>query len=305
MMATETPTETSPAEARPAAVQKMKPRPEAIRMRTVLVLAARVQVQADGTRVFVRFTPAEIVEHWLLMITFLALGLTGLLQRYAALAPVSWSINSLFGGIESLRTIHHLAAIIFILVAIVHAGRIVYMWFVKHQVGAMIPDLQDGRNLVTVLLYNLGRTKQRPRYDRFSVEEKVEYWALIWGTVIMALTGLMQWFPTITTRFLPGEAIPIARLAHSMEAILALLSIAIWHMYHTIVKEKNRSIFNGLMSEHDMKENHPLEYERIIAAYEYVQSLRGRPPKQAAAAPANPMTTNPATDEPGTAGQQQ
>jgi hypothetical protein len=87
----------------------------------------------------------------------------------------------------------------------------------------------------------------------------------------------MQWFPTLTTRFLPGEAIPIARLAHSMEAVLALLSIAIWHIYHTALKEKNRSIFTGLMSENDMRENHPLEYERIIAAYDYVQQLSGKP----------------------------
>ena len=305
MMTTQTPTETSPVAARPEDVQKMKSRLRAVRMRTALALAARVQLQADGTRMFVRFTPMEIVEHWLLLISFLTLGLTGILQRYSAVYMVGWSINSLFGGIDSLRTIHHLAAVIFVLVALYHGGRIVYMWFVKHEIGAMLPDVQDGVNLLDMLRYNLGLIKRRPRFDRFTVEEKLEYWALIWGTVIMILTGLMQWFPTITTRFLPGEAIPIARLAHSMEAVLALMSIALWHMYHTVFKERNRSIFNGLMSEHDMKENHPLEYERIMAAYEYVETLKGRPPKQAAVAPINPVTTNPATDEPGTASQQQ
>jgi cytochrome b subunit of formate dehydrogenase len=247
----------------------------------------------------------EIVEHWLLLFSFLTLGFTGLMQRYSDLYVIGWSINSLFGGIGSLRTIHHLAAIIFVIVAIYHAGQIVYMWFVKHEVGAMLPDVQDGYNLFDMFRYNLGMIKLRPRFDRFTVEEKLEYWALIWGTVIMILTGLMQWFPTVTTRFLPGEAIPIARLAHGMEAVLALLAIALWHMYHTVFKERNRSIFTGLMSEHDMKENHPLEYERIMAAYEYVEAFKRRPAKTSPIAPAAPARTSPTTDESGTADDQQ
>jgi hypothetical protein len=96
-------------------------------------------------------------------------------------------------------------------------------------------------------------------------------------------------------------AIPIARTAHSMEAVLALAAIATWHMYHTIVKERNRSIFNGLMSEHDMKENHPLEYERIMAAYDYIETLRGRPPKGLGTATLNPVKASSRVDESGTA----
>jgi formate dehydrogenase gamma subunit len=299
-MTTETPAKASVNQAPPEDVQKLKKRIQAIRMHAALQLASRVQMQADGSRVFVRFTPIEIVEHWVLLFSFLTLGFTGLMQRYSELYVVGWSINSLFGGIGSLRTIHHLAAIIFVLVAIYHAGQIVYMWFVKHEVGAMLPDLKDGRDLLDMLRYNLGMIKRRPRFDRFTVEEKIEYWALIWGTVLMILTGLMQWFPTVTTRFLPGEAIPIARLAHGMEAVLALLAIALWHMYHTVFKERNRSIFTGLMSEHQMKEEHPLEYERIMAAYEYIEGLKGRPTKGSTG-----TRTAPATDEPGTAAKQQ
>ena len=29
---------------------------------------------------------------------------------------------------------------------------------------------------------------------RFSFVEKAEYWALIWGTVVMVLTGVAMWF---------------------------------------------------------------------------------------------------------------
>ena len=258
-------------------IRKIKSRMRALRMRNALELASRVKVQADGSRMFVRFTTGEIVEHWVLLFSFLTLGVTGLLQRYARLSVPAFSINTLFGGIESLRTLHHAAAIIFILASVYHAARILYMWFVKRQVGAMLPTVKDGLDLMNMFRYNLGMIRERPQFDRFSVEEKLEYWALIWGTVIMVITGLMQWYPTLTTRLLPGTAIPIARTAHSMEAILAMAAVATWHVYHTLVKERNTSIFNGLMSEHDMRENHPAEYARIMEACEYVNTREQEP----------------------------
>jgi formate dehydrogenase subunit gamma len=278
-------TSQNPAKAQPAhpaapedpEVRRIKSRMRALRARNARELASRVKVQADGSRMFVRFTTGEIIEHWVLLFSFLTLGVTGLLQRYSEVSVLAFSINTLFGGIESLRTIHHAAAIIFILVSVYHAARILYMWFVRREIGAMLPTVKDGLDLLNMFRYNLGLTRERPQFDRFSVEEKLEYWALIWGTVIMVITGFMQWYPTVTTRFLPGVAIPIARTAHSMEAILAMAAIATWHVYHTLVKERNTSIFNGLMSEHDMRENHPAEYARIMDACDYVKMLDQKP----------------------------
>jgi len=54
---------------------------------------------------------------------------------------------------------------------------------------------------------------------RFTFEEKAEYWALVWGTVIMALTGFMMWNPIATAKFLPGEVYPAAKAAHGAEAV--------------------------------------------------------------------------------------
>jgi hypothetical protein len=58
-------------------------------------------------------------------------------------------------------------------------------------------------------------------------------------------------------------------------------------MYHTNIKEKNRSIFNGTMTEEEMQHAHPLEYRRILAAHELWQRIGdggdGRGEHQAAA----------------------
>ncbi|MCZ7666212.1 MAG: hypothetical protein M5U34_02700 [Chloroflexi bacterium] len=59
--------------------------------------------------------------------------------------------------------------------------------------------------------------------------KKIEYWAVIWGTAVMILTGFTLWNPIAITQFLPGQFIPAAKTAHSAEALLAVLSIVVWH----------------------------------------------------------------------------
>lgn len=255
-------------------MEKMKKRARALKMRSALELAEQVKVMPDGTRMFVRFSRNEIMEHWILLVSFSTLGFTGLLQRYAGIYIIGLFINVVFGGIDTLRVIHHLAAIVFGLQSIYHGFKILYFWFVRREPGAMFPMVKDLTDMLEMIKYNAGLSKSRPKFDRYTVEEKLEYWALIWGTIVMGLTGLMQWFPTITTQYLPGSAIPIARVAHSLEAVLAVAAIATWHMYHSVFKEHNTSIFSGLMDEHEMMENHTLEYERIMAAYNYVQQVK-------------------------------
>jgi hypothetical protein len=66
---------------------------------------------------------------------------------------------------------------------------------------------------------------------------------------------------------------PAAQLLHRWEAILAALAILTWHMYHGCIKDKNRSIFTGLMSEEEMQHMHPLEYQRILAADAYLKRI--------------------------------
>ncbi|MEW6401401.1 MAG: hypothetical protein AB1649_06345 [Chloroflexota bacterium] len=253
-----------------AEIEMIRARERARRLREARALADRMQVLPDGSRVFVRFMPRQRLQHQILIGSFTALGLTGLLQSFSRVVLISWIINSLLGGIETLRTIHHLAAIIFGLQAFFHAGEILYLWTVKRERGSMWPAWSDLTGLIGMIKFNLNRAKERPLFDRFSIEEKVEYWAMLWGTVIMGITGLFQWLPLFITSILPGITVPIARTIHAWEAILAVLSILIWHVYHTVIKENNQSIFTGVMTEEEMQELHTLEYRRILAAVEFV-----------------------------------
>ncbi len=284
--------------ARPGHADEAMPDPVAIkrrllqeRLRRAEALAARLQVLPDGRRVFLRFDLATRIQHLVLMLSFITLAITGLLQRFSPWEPVAWVVNALGGG-EALRVVHRLAALASMAVSFYHAWVILETWFVRREKGAMWPRWQDFRNLVHTVKYNLGLAPSRPLHDRFAIEEKMEYWALLWGQVLMGATGLVMWFPVLATQVLPGETIPVARALHGWEAVLAVLAILTWHLYHTMIRTRNWSIFTGYMTEEEMQEEHPLEYRRILAAHRLVQRLRrelaaleqGPPPEPPASA---------------------
>jgi formate dehydrogenase gamma subunit len=239
-------------------------------------LASQIKPQYDGSIRIQRFSLKERIQHFILIFSFTTLGFTGLMQTFSAWFPIAWVINVLFGGVDTLRVIHHLAAIVFIIQTVLHGFDILMYWFVKREIGSMMPAWSDLMGLIGMLKYNLGLANSRPEFDRFSVEEKLEYWALWWGAIIMGLTGIFQWYPSLVTQILPGMVIPMARLVHMLEAILAVLAIAIWHSYHTMIKERNLSIFTGHMTQHEMEENHPLEYHRILKAQEFLKDFKAR-----------------------------
>jgi mono/diheme cytochrome c family protein len=81
----------------------------------------------------------------------------------------------------------------------------------------------------------------------------------------MAVTGFILWNPIAAARFLPGQAIPAAKAAHGGEALLAVLSILIWHFYGVHFRRFNRSMWTGKLSEEEMQHEHPIELAEIKA----------------------------------------
>lgn len=218
----------------------------------------------DETREYLRFRISDCIEHWLLTFSFGLLGLTGLVQKFASAAISQWTIG-LLGGIESVRILHHVAAFITMLEAVYHIGTVGYKVFVLRTRLSMLPGARDVRAGVQAVLYNLGLSAEKPREGRYTFAEKMEYWAVVWGTIVMGITGFMLWNPIATARFLPGEFIPAAKAAHGGEALLAVLAIIIWHLYHVHIRHFNKSMFSGHLTEEEMLDEHPLELAEIKA----------------------------------------
>jgi len=129
--------------------------------------------------------------------------------------------------------------------------------------GQLADAYADREDAIEAALYNLRLSKKQPKMPRYNFAEKAEYWAMMWGTVLMGLTGFMLWNPINVANVLPGQFIPAAKAAHGGEAVLAVLAIIIWHFYNVHIKQFNKAMFTGKMSRHEMEEEHGDELAKI------------------------------------------
>ena len=211
-----------------------------------------------------RFSRAQRVEHVVAIVSFTVLAITGLPQKYAS-TDLGAGLIGLMGGIEAVRVIHRIAAIALMAETVYHIVSVAYRILVRRVRLTMLPTLGDVREAWEAFLHNLGLRKEPPQAGQYNFGEKAEYWAFVWGTIVMVITGFMLWNPIASTRFLPGQFIPAAKAAHGGEALLAVLAIILWHFYHVHIRHFNKSMFTGRMDEHEMLQEHPRELADIKA----------------------------------------
>jgi formate dehydrogenase gamma subunit len=213
-----------------------------------------------------RFKVSDRVQHAAMVVSFLVLTVTGLPQKFIYLNNRYLDdLIDLMGGLETVRVVHRWAATVLMVVTVYHLLAAAHRVLVRRVSLSMLPRYQDVVDGLQAVRYNLGLAKERPRTDRYTWEEKVEYWSLVWGTIVMIATGFMLWNPVATARFLPGQWIPAAQVIHGGEAILAILAVLVWHFYSVHLRHFNRSMFTGGLTEQEMEHEHPLELERIKA----------------------------------------
>jgi len=230
------------------------------------ILETPIEVtQSDDKVTYTRFDVSQRIEHIVFLLSFSILGLTGLIQKFSEI-QISDTLILILGGIDRVRIIHHYSATVMMIVSGYHVIVLAYKVFVLRVRWTMLPVIEDIQHLFHDISYFLGFRKHRGYYGRYNYAEKVEYLAVVWGTVIMGLTGFMMWNPLSTTRLLPGDFIPAAKAAHGAEAILAVLAIVVWHFYHVHIKHFNKSMFTGRLTRSEMMHEHPGELAQIEAS---------------------------------------
>lgn len=243
--------------------RKLKEEARRIKRRRERLEAKKIR----GEEYFIRFNLHFRIQHMVLFTSVIILIITGLPMKFPDFTISKW-IVSLLGGIKISRLIHRVGASMLILFIVYHSFYTVFHSEGRRDWWLLLPRPKDLFDFFQNILYFFGKTDEKPKFDRFSYIEKFDYWAVYWGCLIMIGSGLLLWFEEISLKVFPKWFIDIAKEAHSDEAVLATLAIVIWHFYNV---HFNPSRFpgtllwlHGRISKEKMKEEHPLEYERMM-----------------------------------------
>lgn len=216
--------------------------------------------------IFRRFSAGRIVEHWIQIMTFSILVITGLSQKFYTLDVSRWLILHM-GGIDNVRLIHRYTGVLFSLAVAAHVLIAIIGLVVKKWQPSMVITKNDFLNVAHNIRYYLGNEPYPAAGDRYSYTQKFEYWGILTGGFLMIATGAVLWKPLFFTRFMTGEIIPAAKVLHTNEALVVFLIIALWHIYNAIFSPEvfplNMSIFTGSISRERMIHEHILELAGI------------------------------------------
>jgi len=210
-------------------------------------------------RTVLRMDLVQRWQHLLLALCFFVLAVTGFALKF----PDSW-LAHLLGSDEPFRRLsHRVAGAAMLLLGVYHVIYVATSKEGRRLLNDLLPRARDFRDLRDNLGHFLFHGKPRAKFGRFGYGEKVEYWAVVWGTIIMGATGSMIWFKLAVTRFLPRWAVEVATTVHYYEAILACAAILVWHFYHVIfdpaTAPMNWAWWDGKVSRHWHRHEHPLD----------------------------------------------
>jgi cytochrome b subunit of formate dehydrogenase len=207
-------------------------------------------------------------QHLILLSSFIILVITGFALKF----PNSWIAELLGNGNgERLRSIiHRVAGVILIAAGVYHIFYLVITKEGRRLICDFAPRPKDAFDAWATMRYYLGLGGEKPKFGRFNYAEKAEYWALVWGTALMAVTGVMMWANVSTGNLLARWWVDVATAIHFYEAILATLAIVVWHFYQVFldpdVYPMNWAWWDGKMPVEHYRHEHGLDTDAIAEA---------------------------------------
>ncbi len=215
-----------------------------------------------------RLDKSQIAQHLLLAISFIILVVTGFALRFPESWWVVWLSN--IGMTEGVRSdLHRIFAVVMIVTSLIHVYYIIADKRGREEFMAIVPVWQDVKDSWNTIRFYIWKTEKHVKHGRYDYTQKAEYWALIWGTALMVLTGFVLWFPAEAVKILPAWAIPASQTIHYYEAWLATLAILVWHfffvIFHPDAYPMSWTWLTGKMTEGEVKAHHGRWYDEMVS----------------------------------------
>ena len=189
--------------------------------------------------VIVRHSIFVRVAHWWVAVFFILAFLSGA----ALFSPRFYSLSNLFGGGYSARQLHPWFSIFFTLGLLL----LFFRW-----AGQMKWSASDSRWMKEFKRYL--RYEEIPDVGKFNGGQKLFFWAVSLGGLVLLLTGIVMWFPTSFPLWLRYLSYPL----HEILFILFALAI-IYHLYITLFALGGtlRAMTRGTVTKSWAKGHHP------------------------------------------------
>jgi cytochrome b subunit of formate dehydrogenase len=232
-----------------------------------IIWRAKLIAERNKEHAFVERMPMRFRwQHAALLTSFILLVVTGFALKF----PDSWFASMLSLGEAKRHLLHRIAAVILIGVSIYHLLDVTLTRPGRKLLSDLFPTLDDVRGTWQNLSYYLGLRSEKPTFTRFNYAEKAEYWALVWGMMVMAVTGVMLWAKVSVGNHLPRWWLDVATAIHFYEAVLATLAIIVWHFYQVFldpdVYPMNWAWWDGKMPLDHYREEHGLDAAILLEA---------------------------------------
>ncbi len=243
---------------------------------------------ADESRGFiVRFDRYDRLTHACLMFSVLGLAATGMPLLFSSEPWAPW-LSRVWGGFERASALHRVFGTTLIAACLAHVGRITYRVFVDRELGllwgpdSMVPQPHDIVEMSHHFRWFVGQGP-RPRFGHFTYWEKFDYWAVVWGMIIIGGSGLLLWFPTLFSLLLPGWVFNLAFFVHGEEALLAVGFIFTVHFFNGHLRPDkfpmDLVIFTGRVSCDELALERPRDWEALQQSGR-AERLRTGPPSE-------------------------
>jgi formate dehydrogenase gamma subunit len=223
------------------------------------------------------------IAHGMVVLSFPVLVVSG----FALTFPDSWWAAPILAweGRFALRgTIHRVAGVLLMAAIGYHGLHLLLSPRDRAILRHLWPRIQDAGDAWAMLRHNLGFSAERPLFGKFSYGEKAEYWAFVWGTVVMSVSGLLLWFNDFTLSHFPKWVSDASTALHFYEAVLAALSILVWHFYMVIfdpdVYPMDRSWVTGRTSADHLRQTRPGYYRELVEAEAAADPKAPAPPSK-------------------------
>jgi formate dehydrogenase subunit gamma len=199
---------------------------------------------SESRRRLVRYAFPERLVHWTAAITYLYLLLTGLAFWTPALF---WLAVVLGGGFLS-RVLHPIVGVVFAAIALWMYG----LWRRDMRITAADREWRKAMGR-----YVRNEDHLVPAAGRFNYGQKMLFWVMIWGALVLFVSGMVLWFPAA----IPPQARVVREIALLVHAVGALITIGgfIVHLYMglAVVPGGMSAMLHGEVSEEWARHHHP------------------------------------------------